>query len=76
MRPKGIEKLAYVFLKENDEGYYAHANQLVENASKQAHLEHLAHQQPYQHKEHDADEDVERARLFHQSVEIIEHQCH
>ena len=58
MCPHRIEKLANFFLKEDDEGDDTHANQLVEDASKESHFEHLAHQQPHQHKEHDADEDV------------------
>ena len=74
MRTQRIQKASYLFLKQYDKAYYTYANQLVHNSSKQAHLQHLANKEPHQHKYYDADDDVERTALLHQSVEVVKHQ--
>ncbi|KXB47714.1 hypothetical protein HMPREF1870_00609 [Bacteroidales bacterium KA00344] len=69
-----IEKLAYLLLEKNDQADNTHAHQLIHYAAQQAHFQHLRHKQPHQHKNHDADENIERTAFFHQSVEVVEHQ--
>ena len=74
MGPKGIEKLAYLLLKQYDEADDTHRHQFVHDGSKQPHLQHLADKEPHDDEHHDADEDIERAALLHQAVDIIEEQ--
>src|SRR3712207_3573859 len=76
MGTQGIKETTDFFLKKNDETDDSHAHQLVENGTQEAHLEHLTHKEPNEHKEHYADEDIERTALFHQPIDIIKHECH
>ena len=69
-----VEEAADVVLKKDDEGDGAHRDKLVEDGAHEAHLEHLREEQPHDDEYHDAHEDVERAGLAHQTVDVIEHQ--
>ena len=69
-----VEEAAYLFLKEHDDADDAHRHELVEDGSEQAHLEHLTHEEPHEHEHDDADEDVERTALLHQTIDVVEHQ--
>ena len=60
-----VKELTYLVLEEHYECYNSHTNQLVEDASEEAHLENLRDEEPHQHENNDANEDVERTRLLH-----------
>src|SRR3712207_9518453 len=51
MGTQGIKETTDFFLKKNDETDDSHAHQLVENGTQEAHLEHLTHKEPNEHKE-------------------------
>lgn len=72
--PSRVEEAAYLFLEEHDDADDAHRHELVEDGSEQAHLEHLTHEEPHEHEHDDADEDVERTALLHQTIDVVEHQ--
>ena len=74
MGTERVEKLANLLLEQYDECDNTHANQFVEDGAHQTHLEHLTDKQPDEHKHHDSDEHVQRTALFHQPVDVIEHQ--
>ena len=69
-----IEEAAYVLLEKDNKRQHTHGDKLVHDGSEEAHLKHLTHEEPDYHKDDDADEDVERTALLHQSVDIEEHQ--
>lgn len=75
VRTERVEEAAYLFLEEHDDADYTHRHELVEDGSEQAHLEHLTHKEPHEHEHDDADEDVERAALLHQTIDVVEYQC-
>ena len=66
-----VEKLPYFLLEKDDDGYHAHADQFVHNAAQKPHFEYLRHKEPHHDKHHDTYEDVERARLLHQAIDIV-----
>ena len=74
--PKVIEEAADVLLEKDDDGKRSYAHQLVEDASQQLHLQHLADDYPAADEEQDAIEDVDGARLLHQLVAIEKHDCY
>lgn len=68
-----VEEATYVLLEENDDGKGTDAHKLVEDASQELHLHHLADDNPEADKEQNAIEDIDGARLLHQLVAIEEH---
>ena len=63
-------------MNEHDERNDTHRHQLVKNGAQQAHLKHLRHKEPHNDENQDAHEDVERAALAHQPVNVVEHERH
>ena len=45
-RSEVVEELAYLVLKQDDDGYHSHAHQLVEDGTQQFHLQNLADEEP------------------------------
>ena len=76
MCAEAVKEVSYLLLKKNDEPDDTDRDKLVHNAAQQAHLQHLTYDEPHDDKYHDTDEDIQRTRLFHQPVKIVEHQCH
>ena len=58
VRAEVVKKLAYLFLEQYYYGNDAHTHQFVHDAAQEAHLEHLAYEQPHQDEHHDADEHI------------------
>ena len=71
-----VEKLADVLLKEYDESNDSYTHEFVHDGTEQPHLENLGNKEPHHHKHHDAHEDVERPRLLHQFIDIVEDDSH
>ena len=46
MGAQTVQKLAYLFLEEDEQGQYTHAYQFVHDGSQQAHLEYMGHEEP------------------------------
>ena len=76
MGAQTVQKLAYLFLEEDEQGQYTHAYQFVHDGSQQTHLEYMGHEEPQHHKHHDADEHIERPAFLHQPVDVVEQQRH
>ena len=74
MSTKRVKESAYLFLKEHYQSDYTHAYQLVHNGTQESHLKHLAHEEPHHYEHDNTDEDIERAALLHQTVDVVEHQ--
>ena len=55
-----IQELPDVILEEHDQGDHTDADQLVENGTKQPHLQHLRHEQPRDDKHQDAIKHIQR----------------
>ena len=66
--------MAYFLLEEDDDADDTDGDELVHDAAQKTHLQHLAHEEPDEDKDHDADEHIERSRFLHHPVEIVEHQ--
>ena len=63
-------------MEEDDEGQGTYADERVQDAAQELHLQYLRHENPEDDEYEDAYEEVERARVLHQLVEVEEHQCH
>ena len=74
MRPEVVKELPYLLLKQYDKGQNAHAYQFVEDRTEQLHLQNIAHKEPYDDEDHDADEHIQRAALLHQAIDVVEQQ--
>lgn len=59
VRTEGIKELAYLLLEQYYYGKHTDRDEFVEDAAKKSHLQYLAHKQPYEDEDHDADEDVQ-----------------
>ena len=70
-----VEEFTDVFLKEDDKTNDTHRHQLVKDATQQLHLQHLRHHQPEDDEHQDTHEDVQRARLLHEAIDIEQRQC-
>ena len=71
-----IEKVAYFLLEEHDKSDYSHRDQLVHDASQEAHFQYLTDDKPDNDEYHNAREHVERTRFFHDAIGVVEHECH
>ena len=72
MCAEGVEELAYLFLEKHYYGKDTDRDELVEDTAEEAHLQYLAHEEPYDDKHHDAYEDIQRAGLAHQAENIVQ----
>ena len=70
-----IKELTYFLLEKDYQSNNSHTNQFVENASQQSHFKHLTDKEPHKHKHKNAHKDIKRTALFHQPVDVVEHQC-
>ena len=68
----GKEELADFVLKEDEQRDGTYADNAVEQRAQQAHFQDLGDEQPKDDEYQHAEEDVQRARLFHQAVAVIE----
>ena len=71
-----VEELTDILLEQHDQGDDTHTDQLVENRAKQSHLQHLRHEKPDDDEHHNTREHVQRARVAHQPIDVVEHQCY
>ena len=72
MGADGDEETADVVLEQHDQGECAYADEFVEDGTEQSHLEHLGDDNPESEEDEDAIEDVERAGVAHQAVDVVE----
>ena len=68
------EKSLDLVLKQNHQDKQAYVNKLVHDGANEAHIHHLVHHHPSDHKRQHADKNVERAGILHGAVEV-EQQC-
>ena len=61
MGSQSVEEMTYLFLEKYDDGYTAHAYQLVKNTTQQFHLQYLADKNPKTNEDKYSIEDVHRA---------------
>ena len=69
---KGKEETTYLLLEYHNQSKTADADQFVEYAAQQFHLEHLRHDNPNKDENEDSVEYIQRTRRFHQSVYLVE----
>ena len=59
-----IKETADIFLEDNNQRNDSHAHQLIQDRTQETHFQHLTHEKPDKHKEHDAHKYVEGAGLL------------
>ena len=68
------QEFADIILEKHNNRNNTHRNQLIEDRAQKPHLKNLRYKKPDDNKHHNADEHIQRARLPHQPIDIVEHQ--
>ena len=69
------EELAYLLLEKNENGKGTDGNKLVEQSTHHFHLKYTAHNKPYHDEEKSTDEHVQRSRITHETINVVQHYC-
>ena len=69
------KELAYLLLKENEDGKHTDGDELVEQRTQHLHLKHTADNKPYHDEQQGTDEHIQRPRITHETIYVIQENC-